>query len=238
MKAFFIGEDINYKSTLVYLKSLMMPTKDDFEVANKIIEENKTCGFAEIVNVIKNCICTNNDKTAYIILGNIGSGKSTLIHVLSKDNFFSNNSEFILEDIYKQIFFSKENIPLKTSYGYAKSFLGIKLVRAISLKKNIVIEMVPSSEEKIELLKCLKYLKYKIVICYIKTGDIEINKKRVKNRIANGADFVSLEKVDSREKLTCDNLGEVLTMHDELFVFISDTSSIKLIEHSKKLFKE
>lgn len=229
----FIDETYNYKSNFNFFKNIIEIDSADYRNALNIIENNLViydysslvCSLSQL-NKLKYDI----KPTVYAIVGNIGSGKSTFIHLLKELNIFDDDLNILMEDIYKSIFFN-EISDLKKSYAFAKTFLKEKLLHYVKQSANILLEMVPSNDLKLEILKKLKEIGYKIVIFFIDTKDINHNIERVKKRITLGADFVSDEKIINREYKTNNNFKKLLNIKDEFYYFISFKNCFELISY-------
>lgn len=232
-KELFLDETYNYKSNLNFLKSIIEIDSFDYEYAINIIENNLMIfDYSSLVDCLSqlNELKDNNKPTVYAIVGNIGSGKSTFIHLLKNLNVFEKNLKILVEDVYKNIFFNEIN-DLKIGYAFAKYFLKEKLLQYVNQSANILVEMVPSNDLKLEILKKLKNIGYNVVIIFIDTHDINHNINRVKKRIESGADFVSTDKIVSRESKTNNNFKKLLNIKDELYYFISYDNYFELISY-------
>lgn len=167
-------------------------------------------------------------KTMYLISGGIGSGKSFLASILLRQKMFV-NIEYISADVYKKTFFN-EYKELHEGYRLAKLYMKYKIEKILKLEKSFVFEMVPSKDEKFELLKKIKHeYNYQIICFFIGTSSNKINVERVKKRHVQGADFVSEEKVKTRYLKSLYNLGELIDLSDKIFFLDNSTSKLKLI---------
>lgn len=217
----------DYAGNIEYLCNSIVPTDDDFRVAKEIMENGCSPdgykGFAE--SILRNTV--QKKGTVFAIAGNIGSGKSTFIHILLESNMLGSDVVPVLEDVYKAVFFNDVD-NMKAAYGYAKSFVKKKILDYCSSGKNFVYEFVPSNDDKMEILDALKSIGYRVVVLFIMTDDVNVNVDRVKNRVASGADFVSEDKVRSREFLTNGNLNRLLQGSDEFYRYYSKDGSFIL----------
>ena len=223
----FNSANYDYISNLEYLCSIIAPTDEDFRVAKEIM--NNGCSHDDYKGFAENILRSTFQKhgTVFAIAGNIGSGKSTFIHILLENNMLGIDVMPILEDVYRTVLFG-DIYNMKVAYGYAKSFVKKKILDYCSSGKNFIYEFVPSNDDKLEILDALKSIGYRIVVLFIMTDDVNVNVDRVKNRVASGADFVSEDKVRSRELLTNGNMNRLLQCSDEFYHYNSKDGSFIL----------
>lgn len=218
----------DYASTISYLSKKMISSKDDFDYALKVRNEDiQGFNFSDF----KPIVGSHNNKTAFIITGAIGSGKSTLVQYLYLNGFFVNDIEFLYEDLIKKTFFG-DVVPQKKAYNYAKAYLSYKLKNVLSNGQDFVFELVPSNSEKINILQTIKNCGYKLVSIYLCTDNEEINLSRVQKRMSYGADFVSEEKVKSRISLLSRQLNKIVSASDVVYIVNSLDNGFKLIGYS------
>lgn len=224
----------DYNGNLDFLIARAQISDDDKLLSEKIYRLDKqTKNYSNLIDEIKRGYSKDSSKktTAYIVAGNIGSGKSTLIHILSLYGFIEADTSIILEDIYKKVFFDWVN-DLKKSYCYAKTFVGEQIKKAINNRSNLLLELVPSSSEKLGLIKALKEVGYKIVVYYLETTDVSVNRRRVLKRYNDGGDFVNENKVLSRNKLVFKYYPCLISLSDELYFLESLDNEIKLLHYT------
>jgi predicted ABC-type ATPase len=222
--------EYSYNSNLVYLIERSRVVDEDKLLSEKIVGlDLATESYSRLIYDLQKNKKRNikNECTAYIIAGNIGSGKSTLIHALCREGFIKNDSRIILEDVYKKIFFDGIK-NLEKAYCYAKTFVCEQIKKSINDENSFVLELVPSSDEKIDLIKALKTIGYKIITYYLETDEISINNNRVIKRCSEGADFVSENKVISRNNLTTKYYPYLVSLSDELYLLKSRDNAMLL----------
>lgn len=222
--------EYSYNSNLVYLIERSRIIDEDKLLSEKIVElDLATESYSGLIYDLQKNKKRNikNKYTVYIIAGNIGSGKSTLIHALCREGFIKDDTRVILEDVYKKIFFdSVKN--LGKAYCYAKTFVCEQIKKSINAENSFVLELVPSSDEKIDLIREMKAVGYKIITYYLETDEISINNTRVIKRCSEGADFVPENKVISRNDLTSKYYPYLVSLSDELYLLKSRDNAIEL----------
>ncbi len=90
-------------------------------------------------------------------------------------------------------------------------------------KKNLIVETVFSSNEKLEFMKNTK--EYDVNLIFIGTDNVEINASRISQRVAMGGHSVPIEKIKPRYLRSIENL--ILAFKENLChkLFIIDNSS-------------
>lgn len=225
--------EYSYNSNLVYLIERSRIDDEDKLLSEKIFElDLETESYSSLIYDLQKYKKRNikNECTAYIIAGNIGSGKSTLIHALCREGFIKDDTRVILEDVYKKIFFDGIK-NLGKAYCYAKTFVCEQVKKSIIDENSFVLELVPSSDEKIDLIKELKAIGYKIITYYLDTDEISINHNRVIKRCSEGADFVSENKVVSRNNLISKYYPYLVSLSDALYLLKSRDNAMLFLQY-------
>ncbi|MBK8830923.1 MAG: hypothetical protein IPN60_08700 [Saprospiraceae bacterium] len=167
-------------------------------------------------------------KTIYLIVGSIGSGKSSF----GKDFFANKNIEYISTDCYKKLFFDYYGHDLLKGYHKGDLLVQYKLEKNCKNNSDLIYEICPTNIDKINFIKyLLKTYNYKIVSFIIGTDDVNININRGKARYnLEGGDPVSEEKVTSRYYTTMTNLSIILNISNKTY-FIDNSIKIKKIAY-------
>lgn len=163
----------------------------------------------------------------YLILGNIGVGKTTFIYNLMKLERFR-NIEILGADLYKYHYFN-EAISLKENYKKAKVFLNYKIKKKILSKEDFILEFVPSYKYKFNFIDYAIKLGYEIITYYIGMENISENVHRVMEREKSGADPVASKKIKSREQLCLNKIPLIKKFSSFLFFIDSSERSFKLL---------
>lgn len=142
---------------------------------------------------------------AFIFAGANASGKSTYItHLLNNNIIFG---EYINPDIIL-----KEDLKLEeTKENYLKAFqVGEeRRERALENKKNIIIETVFSTEEKIEYVYKLIDNGYHVTVFFTGTDDEDINVLYLLDRVRNGGHDVPIKKLIDRRIRGFENIKKI-----------------------------
>lgn len=208
------------------LSNKMSLLKSDLETIEKIKNGGiLNTGFSKKNLCFKN---NSNDQTVFLIMGAIGSGKTSLANFLYTQNFFNDDFEFLSVDLIKKEFFDEFD-SLSTAYSLAKIFCNYRLQYLMKNGKNFVFELVPSTDAKLKMLQSIKKCGYKVVSIYLFTSDDQININRVEKRIALGADFVSTEKVKNSLVSTSKHLKKLVSLSNSIYFINSSNGEFKLI---------
>ncbi len=221
--------DYSYKGNMSFFIDHANITCEDKENANEIMsQKNMILDYSDLPEQIA-CLKKGEGSKpiAYIVVGNIGSGKSSFIHAMCCSKLLSDEVILIMEDVYKKIFFNSE-YDLKKAYSYAKFFVSKKIIDIIRQGRDFLLEMVPSSLEKIKLIEAIRKAGYEISIFYIDTESVDVNIERNNKRQKDGADYVSEGKVYSRDIITQKNFTKLLNVSDSLYYYLSDTEVFEL----------
>ncbi len=161
--------------------------------------------------------------TLLIVAGPNGAGKSTFIENVLKIN---QNMDYICPYILANRL-RKNNI-FKNEYEiYEEAMRLAKELRYEKLKgkKDIIVETVFSSNEKIEFMKYAIKKEYNVSLIFIGTENIKINAERISKRVLMGGHSVPIEKIKPRYLKAIENL--ILAYKTNLChqLFIIDNSS-------------
>lgn len=156
-------------------------------------------------------------KTIFVVAGSIGSGKTTITNIILENPFFK-DIEYINADMFARQFFdiSPDN---KANHELAKRYQIYKQKKLIRQGKDFLIELVPTKEKKVEILRDAKINhSYKIIIFYVYTDNVQINLSRVKRRNEKGDFFIREEEVTSRYDICNKNMPMLESLADELLL--------------------
>jgi len=152
----------------------------------------------------------------WAIVGGNGAGKSTFYQLfLEPQGIPFINADVIAKEI------GPEN-PEAVSYD-AAIIASQQRAKAIQARQNFCFETVFSHPSKIDLLAQAKVAGYDINLVVIYLANVEINKARVKQRVATGGHDVPDEKIVSRIPKTHNNVAVAVELSDSVYVF--DNSS-------------
>lgn len=89
----------------------------------------------------------------------------------------------------------------------------------LNLVHQFTIETVLSDRRKLEYIKSAKSLGYRIYLYFVSTKDVEINIKRVSQRVSLGGHDVHEDKIRSRYQRSLENLYDTLKLCDRAYIF-------------------
>lgn len=104
--------------------------------------------------------------------------------------------------------------------GYFAAFIA-DFVRnsMLNVVEQFTIETVLSDARKLDYIRLAKQLGYRIYLYFVSTKDVEINIKRVVQRVKSGGHDVPEEKIRKRYDKALDNLFETLKLCDRAYLF-------------------
>lgn len=160
----------------------------------------------------------DNSLKAFIFAGANASGKSTFItHLLKNEIIYG---EYINPDLIL-----KNDLKLEeTKENYLRAFeVGEKRrKKALLERRDIIVETVFSTEEKIEYLKQLKAAGYHTTLFFTGTEDSIINAIYLLKRVQSGGHDVPLRKLLERREKGFANIKKVSSIADCL-IFIDNS---------------
>jgi predicted ABC-type ATPase len=152
----------------------------------------------------------------WAIVGGNGAGKSTFYKLfLAPQKIPFINADVIAKEI------APEN-PEAASYD-AAGIAAQQRENAIRDNQNFCFETVFSHESKIDLLAKARAAGYEVNLVVIYLSSVEVNKARVKQRVASGGHDVPEDKIASRIPRTHNNVAVAVDLSD--CVYMIDNSS-------------
>lgn len=152
----------------------------------------------------------------WAIVGGNGAGKSTFYQLfLEPQGIPFVNADVIAKEVGPED-------PEAVSYD-AATIASQQREKAIQGQQNFCFETVFSHPSKIDLLAQAKVAGYEINLVVIYLVNVEINKARVKQRVATGGHNVPAEKITSRIPKTHNNVAVAIDLSDSVYIF--DNSS-------------
>ena len=89
----------------------------------------------------------------------------------------------------------------------------------LNIVQQFTIETVLSDKRKLDYIRCAKNLGYRIYLYFISTKDVQINIKRVSQRVAQGGHDVPREKIEKRYAKSLENLYDTIKLCDRAYLF-------------------
>lgn len=161
-----------------------------------------------------------NNKTAFLIAGPNGSGKTTFVHTLLQySSLLAETTHINPDEILIEL-----GLP-ETKEGYLAAFAEAekRTNKAIREGGNLLLETVFSSPDKKALFYRLKREGYFVNMVYICTEDPDINVLNVTERVKKGGHDVPIKKILERYEKSLNNLAAVFTEIDCLILIDNST---------------
>jgi predicted ABC-type ATPase len=173
-------------------------------------------------------------RTIYLVLGSIGSGKSTFSDFLSSTKDLE-KIEYVGVDIFKKKYFDLNILQSSRGYRCADELVFKRIEQICSEGKDFIFELCPTNLNKLRTLKIIcKQAKYNVISFFIGTSDVQINIARCKKREKLGADVVDESKIYRRYFDTMRNILELIKL-SEIMYFIDNSNSIpRVIGYAKR----
>lgn len=153
----------------------------------------------------------HDKKTAFIIAGPNGSGKTTFsISLIKNTNILTGmhlNADIILKANKKEEFL-KDLTPLD-QHLKVSSLIDDKIDELIESCENLILETVFSSSYKLQTFQKLKDAGYFINMIFVSTSDPLINVQNVALRVEKGGHAVPIDKILKRYKGAHENLEKI-----------------------------
>jgi predicted ABC-type ATPase len=147
---------------------------------------------------------------AFIFAGANASGKSTFISTLYANNLLS--GEFINPDkILKEELRLEEN---RENYQKAFDIAEKRREKCLREKRDIVIETVYSTQEKIDFVKQLKKEGYQTTLVFTGVENVQINALYLVARVMKGGHDVPIRKLIERRERSFANASTSLSLFD------------------------
>ena len=147
---------------------------------------------------------------AFIFAGANASGKSTLIAHLLQENII--DGTYVNPDLVL-----KHELQLEeTRENYLKAFKLAQIKRETLLKekKDLILETVFSTQEKIEFIQKLKNAGYHVTLFFTSTDTPYINAMYLTQRVLNGGHDVPIAKLISRRERGFTNIKQATKIID------------------------
>lgn len=146
--------------------------------------------------------------------------KESFIHQLVTSSWAEKITK--IEGIIDSIDVQKNRLIVPTEYvdGYFSAFVADFIrIGMLNVVHQFTIETVLSDRRKLEYIKSAKNLGYRIYLYFVSTKDVEINIKRVSQRVSLGGHNVPEDKIRSRYQKSLEILFDTLKLCDRAYLF-------------------
>ena len=167
-------------------------------------------------------------KTLFLVVGAIGSGKSSVCKYLFSENKLG-KIVFIASDEYKKKYFNVEVTKVNKGYRAADELMmeALEMAATDNSVENILVEFCPIRQNKIRtILSIVNKYNLKIVLFLVHTEGSDINVSRTSARNETS------DKVDEKKVLQS---YEYVFINS--FIFMESASSVYFIDNSKQTQK-
>lgn len=146
--------------------------------------------------------------------------KDSFMHVLTSSSWYNMLSH--RDELLQSVDIVNNRLKVPTEYvdGYFSAFVA-EFIRQnmLNIVQQFTIETVLSDPRKIDYIRHAKELGYRIYLYFVSTKDVEINIKRVAQRVLLGGHDVPADKIKKRYNKSIDNLYDVLKLCDRAYIF-------------------
>ena len=160
----------------------------------------------------------------YIIAGPNGSGKTTFAMDFLPD--YAKCINFVNADLIARGI--SPFVPEKSSLAAGRMALR-KINELIKKRENIAIETTLAGRTYFSLFEKMKNIGYSMNLFYLWIPDLEIAKKRVAERVANGGHNVPVKDIERRFKRSLENFEGYSKIMDTILFFDNSNETPELI---------
>lgn len=173
-------------------------------------------------------------KTAFIIAGPNGSGKTTFsISLIKNTNILTGmhlNADIILQANKNEVFL--QNLTPLEQHLKISSLVDKKIDELIEVGESLILETVFSSSYKLDTFYKLKRAGYFINLIFVSTQDSLINVQNVALRVEKGGHAVPIDKILKRYKAAHKNIELIAKDVDCLILIDNSTINQSPIIHA------
>lgn len=169
--------------------------------------------------------------TLYILGGANGAGKTTYHNYSAETGYISSTLSFINVDII-----AKEEFG---SYSYENSLKAIEIARMrmsnhIEKKEDFMIESNLAKSEEYVWIEAMMKKGYDVKLHFLSTGDVNVNKDRVKKRISEGGHSVPENIIEHRYQMGMTYLKSKILLFTEAHLIDNYTEKAERVAFLQK----
>lgn len=175
--------------------------------------------------------------TLYILAGPNGAGKTTFYFTAIEERFIDKNLPFINADIIVKNElggYSEEN------FIKVETIVRSRIANHISNNKDFLIESNLAKQSDYDWLKTMRVHGYKIILYFLCTSNIEINKSRVKKRVKEGGHDVPENIIADRYNMAIIYLRKEILYFNEVYLIENSAETareVAIIKNGKLIYK-
>ena len=171
-------------------------------------------------------------KTLYLVIGAIGSGKSTICNRIFLRNEYK-DCIYISSDYFKMKFFDVAVQVVNKGYR-AGDELSMKALdyyaKSENSNKDIIMEFCPMRHNKIKTItSIIEENHLNVVLIFINTENDLINIERKEQREKNGADIVPKSKVERSYSITLENVWMFIDVANKVYFIDNSEENAKIV---------
>ncbi|MBM3579508.1 MAG: zeta toxin [Alphaproteobacteria bacterium] len=167
-------------------------------------------------------------KQIHIIAGPNGAGKTSYARVALLPDFLGSN-EFVNADEIAKVLSPKD--PEKSAIEAGRLMLK-RMEFLVKEGRSFAIETTLSAKIYFNFIRKAQKRGYKVNLFFLRLENVELARKRVKNRVSKGGHNIETEVIERRFKRGLDNLKDYLKIIDTTSIY--EASGPELIEILKK----
>lgn len=130
---------------------------------------------------------------------------------------------------------NKLYVPCEYIDGYFSAFVADYIRNnMLNIVPQFTIETVLSDKRKLNYIQCAKDLGYRIYLYFVSTKDVQINIKRVAQRVEQGGHNVPTNKIENRYYRSLENLYDTIKLCDRAYLFDNSEEQWKYLAEFDK----
>jgi predicted ABC-type ATPase len=175
--------------------------------------------------------------TLYILGGANGVGKTTSYSYLIQQGKIDSSLPFVNSDVIQKELgaFSAQNSII------AEEIVRNRMKELISEKRDFMIESNLAKASDYDWINLMRNEGYKTVLHFLGTKDVDINKRRVAQRVMEGGHGVSEPIIEQRYRMGLSYLKREILSFDEAYLVDADRyphKGMATLQNGKVMFKE
>lgn len=184
----------------------------------RYIDEKIGCHYFVNADEIQKCL--SNEGILNFDYFNLKIEKDAFIEALTSSSWAIHIGK--ISEIIQSIKIEKNKLYVSPECvdGYFSAFVADYIrVNMLNWVHRFTIETVLSDKRKLDYIELAKSKGYRIYLYFVSTKDVEINIKRVAQRVAQGGHDVPIDKIKKRYIRSLENLFDTIKLCDRAYLF-------------------